>query len=127
MRILSRKDLFLLAGVFLAGVLMLVFCFSTVSDGQTVNIRVNGETVAKLPLDVDCEYLVDGYRDGHNLIQIKNGTVAVSEADCPNQLCVKTPSIRHSGFAIVCLPHRVSVEIEKKASSEIDIIAGGVQ
>lgn len=127
MRILRKKDLFLLAGVFLAGLLILAFCFSTVSDGQTVNICVDGKTVAKLPLAVDCEYLVNGYRGGHNLIQIKDGIVTITEADCPNQLCVMTPSIRHSGFAIVCLPHRVSVEIESKASSEIDIIAGGVQ
>ena len=72
MRILSKKDLFLLAGVFLAGLLILAFCFSTVSDGQTVNICVDGKTVAKLPLAVDCEYLVNGYRGGHNLIQIKD-------------------------------------------------------
>ena len=39
---------------------------------------------------------------GYNEIVIKDGEVYMRKADCENQICVKTPSIKYTGQRIVC-------------------------
>ena len=41
----------------------------------------------------------------------KDNAVYMSDADCPDKLCVHTGTIHKTGETIVCLPHRVVVEI----------------
>ena len=55
---------------------------------------------------------VEGYQGGSNTVVIENGTVYMKDADCPDKLCEKTGKISKNGETIVCLPHRVVVEIQ---------------
>jgi len=48
---------------------------------------------------------------GSNTVQVEKGRVRVSEADCPDQICVKQGWISDSTVPIVCLPHKFMVEI----------------
>ena len=36
----------------------------------------------------------------------------MKEADCPDQICRKHKAIDKSGETIVCLPHKVVIEVE---------------
>lgn len=63
---------------------------------------------------------VDG--DYHNTVQIQDGAVWVSQSDCPNQLCVHSAPISHSGQAIVCLPNHVLVRIVSSGEQEVDVV-----
>ena len=38
--------------------------------------------------------------------------VRVEEADCKNQICVKTGAIHFPGEVIACMPHRMMIYIE---------------
>ena len=49
--------------------------------------------------------------DETNTIRIQDGVVTMSEANCRDQICVKTRSIDKNGEIIVCLPHQLTVEI----------------
>lgn len=92
--------------------------FKEFSGGQNesaqveVIIKDNGEVIKTYPFnentDETFEY-VDG--DEVNLVVIKDGKVTVTEANCRDQICVKTRSISQNGEIIVCLPHKFSVEI----------------
>ena len=42
----------------------------------------------------------------------------MTDADCPDKLCVKTGRISKTGETIVCLPHRVVVEIIGAAADD---------
>lgn len=53
--------------------------------------------------------LTDG--TGYNLIRIADGSVSVVSADCHEQICVHHKPITGEGETIVCLPHRLVVEI----------------
>jgi hypothetical protein len=44
----------------------------------------------------------------------------MAEADCPDGLCVKQHKIDKTGQTIVCLPHRVVIEIEGGQTNELD-------
>ncbi len=59
-----------------------------------------------------------------NVVQIENGTVVISEANCNDLICVKTGEISKPGEIIVCLPHKFTVEIVSNENlSQLDDIA----
>ena len=47
-----------------------------------------------------------------NTVEIKDGAVAVTNADCKNQICVNHAAITKKGESIICLPNKVIAEIE---------------
>lgn len=79
--------------------------------GSRVVIEEDGRTVAALPLQRDATYRAE-CAGGYNTIVIKDGTVCVSEADCPDKICVHHRKISREGESIICLPHRLVVSIE---------------
>ena len=80
--------------------------------GAYAVVTVDGQEQARFSLGEDIEYeiLTEG---GHvNRIVISGGKASVTEADCPDKLCVKQPEIGMKGQTIVCLPHKVVIRIE---------------
>ena len=51
--------------------------------------------------------------DGWNTIQAAPGSIQVVDADCPHQDCVKQGAISDGAIPIVCLPHRLVIEIDE--------------
>ena len=89
--------------------------------GTYVVIKVDGIVKHELDINKDTTLEISGYQGGINRVVIKNGQAYVSHADCPDDLCVHTGKISMTGETIVCLPHRVVVEITG-AKQEIDAI-----
>ena len=73
---------------------------------EFVSVRLDGMEITRLPLHRDCRYSVGG-----NTIEISGGSVRMTDADCPDRICVKTGSISRSGQSIVCAPHKIVVTI----------------
>lgn len=91
--------------------------------GNTVTITINGELWRTLPLSTDTTIEIPG-RSGTNTLCIKNGQASITEADCPDKLCVHQVSIQHNGESLVCLPHKVIVKVTANASDrDLDGIA----
>lgn len=78
------------------------------------------------------EYVLDLSKDsttvvstelGTNLVVVENGTVRVSEADCPNHDCVDQGVISKAGQQIVCLPHKLTIDIsDRDAGPTYDVV-----
>ena len=113
-----QKNDFLLLAVFLVLALVLFLLLSLFSGGKgnTVDITVDGKPYRSLPLTEDCEFFVPGI-SGDNQVCIRNGSVSVTAADCPDLICVHHMPICNAGERIVCLPHRVVISISKTAES----------
>ena len=81
--------------------------------GESVVVRVDGVERGRYPLDAQTpiETWVDGV-DGRNYIVIRDGVCSVTEADCPDRLCVRQGTISRAGEQIICLPHHLVVSIE---------------
>ncbi|HRR92028.1 MAG TPA: NusG domain II-containing protein [bacterium] len=47
---------------------------------------------------------------------MKNRKVRILSSPCPDKLCVKQGYISESGQVIICLPNRVVIKIEGRAS-----------
>ena len=107
-----KKDWLLLAGLILAGGLILLAVLLFSRPGKTVTVRVGGRTVKTLPLEQDTEYVIEGASGGTNRLIIRNGEAWVEEASCPDKLCIGMGHIRRSGQSIICLPNEVVIEIQ---------------
>ena len=88
-----------------------------------VEIIVDGNEHSKYVLDdkIDREVRVE-VEEGYNVIHITEGHVIVLESDCSNQLCVRKGVIEEPGEIIVCLPHKVVVQITG-TQEELDSIS----
>ena len=91
-------------------------------DGAAVIVEQDGKETARYALDENRTVRIEG-QGGYNLLVIEGGETWLSEADCPNLLCVKTGKIRYAGQSIVCLPHRLAVRIVGGASA-LDAVTG---
>lgn len=118
-----KADIILLAAVVLFGILLALALSLNQGQGSVVQIRVDGKIIASLPLDRDTEYEIEGAEGGRNLLVISGGAAWVESADCPDALCVGMGKISRVGQSVVCLPHRVVVEITG-GTAQVDVTAG---
>ena len=63
-----------------------------------------------LSLDEDATVTVTGSL-GTNIIEVANGRVRCLESDCSNQTCVKQGWVSGRGQTVVCLPHKLIVQV----------------
>lgn len=75
-------------------------------------VYVDEAEYARLPLSRDAELAITGLAGGRNRLVIRDGAADVTEADCPDGICIRQQPITEIGQTIVCLPHRVVVTIE---------------
>ena len=108
-----KRDIMLIATlIIVCAAAFLIINFVVKKDDITAVVKVDGNIVYMLPLDKNASVTVEGYQGGSNTVVIENGTVYMKDADCPDKLCEKTGKISKNGETIVCLPHRVVVEIQ---------------
>ncbi|MDO5382390.1 MAG: NusG domain II-containing protein [Eubacteriales bacterium] len=102
--------------------LIIEFVVKKSGNDNQVLIKSDGEVICQLPLNVNKSVTVEGYKGGYNVVVIEDGKVSMYEADCPDKLCVKTGNISKTGETIVCLPHRIVVEIKGNDREVDDIV-----
>lgn len=108
-----RHDLLLVVTLLLLALIGGIL-YSTLRDvGETVTVTVNGEVYASYPLGQDRTVEIPSGTDGtgRNLLVISAGRAWISEASCPDRICVHHAPILCEGDAIVCLPNRVVVTV----------------
>lgn len=104
-----RKNDILLIGFMCILTLVLCFGMKIISKkGKSAVIIVDGREIAHLSLDEDIVFWVKD----KNKIEVKDGEVFMSYAECPDNLCIKQGRISETGKSIVCLPNRLTVRIE---------------
>lgn len=108
---IKKADVVLSAAVAFAAVALLIFNILSYKGGKTAVITVDGELFGRYSLQSDQTVEIKSGL-GSNTVSIKNGAVTVEAADCPDGYCVSHVSIGKSGETIVCLPHRLVIEIE---------------
>ena len=91
-------------------------------DARTAVIQDADGNAFTMPLSRD-DVLTVASSAGTNVIEVQAGKVRVSEADCPNQDCVEQGWISKAGQQIVCLPHKLVVNItDEDAGSTYDVV-----
>ena len=110
-KIFLRNDILLVAFIALAAVVFAITFRLTAKSGNSVVVLVDGKALMSFDLKSDCEKLISN-QYGENLLVIKNGKASIKTADCPDEICVKHREISKTGETIVCLPHKLVIEVE---------------
>lgn len=116
---MKKGDFLIIATVVLLIVSSFLVAFVPKGEGGVVTVTVAGKRTARLPLDRDFEQEIVT-EHGKNTLVIKDGFADIISADCFGNDCVHQKKISKNGEIIVCLPHRLVIEITSAAESEND-------
>ena len=124
MKRVHRSDLLLIAALLFAGLVISALMFFNRHEGQQVVIHANGQILARLPLAQDTQYPIEIDGTVTNVLIVRDGTVRMEEASCPDHLCVRRGAIRYAGDSIICLPNKVVAEISGEDALGLDAVTG---
>ena len=79
---------------------------------DTARVYSDGELIAVLDLSRDQTITVP-YGEGQNVITVREGKVAVTDASCPDQICMGRGWC-DGGLPIVCLPNRLVIRFSNQ-------------
>jgi len=92
------------------------------TDDKMLTISQDQEVLYEFKIDDSYSNTIKIEQDDHyNVIYIRDGEAWVEEANCLNQVCVKHSHISKIGEMIVCIPHKLILEI-KGDKNALDII-----
>ncbi len=118
-RLVEPKDILII--VLLIALLGGLYIIMRVGMGQSgqASVTVDGTLIARIPLDKSGRY---EYPELPGVVfTVADGSVRISENDCADLTCVRTGTISRSGQAIICLPKKIAVEIERDAPEKDDV------
>lgn len=99
----------------------------TASENRIAIVTVDGEEVDRFELNTTTphqEKTIHPHKGQYNIIELEGNRIRVKEDNSPDQIAVKTGWIDKTGQVLICLPHKLVIEIvnENKNSNEDDII-----
>lgn len=82
--------------------------------GTVAVIRLDGQEIERIDLSAVKESydIPINTKYGYNLVHVAQGSISVTEANCPDGVCVRQGAISTGGVPIVCMPHRLTISIE---------------
>lgn len=127
MKMLSRNEkmiMFILLCVSIISIAWIGYSrFGGHSTGYTAYIYSQGELVRTISPDPteNLTFTITGANGLTNTINASSKGICVTEADCPDKLCIKIGHIHSSSqIPIVCLPSELVIEI--KHNSSVDAV-----
>lgn len=129
--LIKKADLILLAVLLIAGLAASIVLARSGKGGGQVMIKSAGKTIGTYSLEENRTLLIT--RDGHvsdcdethptgeidyNILQIQDGKADMISADCHNHDCVDHKPISKGGENIICLPHKIVIQIEKEKGDD---------
>lgn len=108
----KKRDLLLLAVLLAAAALLFAGReFFAGRPAIMVSVWVDGAETMTLDLNQDDDIVIENGNGQTNHLIIEDGKAFLTEASCPDKLCVRQGAISETGQSIVCLPNRVIVTI----------------
>ena len=101
----------LLAGILLVCLGLSIPLMLPSGDARWAEIHSQGQHIKTVDLLLDQEFTVTTPEGGSNVITVKDGNIAVTEASCPDHYCMDRGFCNH-GAQIVCLPNRLVIRFE---------------
>lgn len=141
-KVLSTFDIILILFIIVACFVGIFLHDKNKARGQIVSIFVDGDTVFNKSISsTSKEKIIIAIKDGLateitedkmksliddnilqsenknlsdlNIVVIEHGKAFVREANCPDKICVNHSEISNVGESIICLPHKLIVEIKE--------------
>ena len=92
--------------------------------GTVVEVVQDGVVLREIDLSAVTEeysFVVEWPGGGSNTLLVQPGRICVSEADCPDQICVSQGWLSDQSAPVICLPHRLMLRIQ--GGTALDAVA----
>lgn len=113
---MKNKFWALLLAALLAGSVGLALLLAPREGGVQAQILSDGTLVRTVDLRTDQQFTVTTPQGGRNVVTVRDGRLAVTEASCPDHICMDM-GFRSSG-QIVCLPNRLVIRFLGDTSAD---------
>lgn len=112
--------LMLVIGVLGVAVIIYIQREDTISGEALVTI--DGKEYGRFPLDEDRVEHIQVSESSYNILEIRDGHADITDASCPDSVCVNHWKVSKKNQSIVCLPNKLVVTIVNGAESDVDIV-----
>lgn len=108
--------------IFIAFVVWIAWGIANRGKADMVVVYQDGREISRYLLTENETIAIPFDGEGYNLLMISGGMASVSDADCPDRLCVSQRTISHKGESIICLPHKLVITIDSVKEGELDAV-----
>ena len=117
---MKKRDITIIAVFLLVALLGLgaVKIFAPTGNIKYADIYVDDMLYEAVPLNEDAVIVVDQGDGKLNYVEVKDGTIFMSDSSCPDHLCISQGAMSADNYEkrpmlnwIICLPNRVTVEL----------------
>ncbi len=126
---MKRADVLLISIVLVAALAFLLPKWFSDNEDQggagknrVANVMVDGKLFRTVKLTEEAQTVEIRTERGYNILKVHDYGIEMYDADCPDKICLGFGFITLPKQTIVCLPHRVLVEIAS-VSGEDDVDA----
>lgn len=150
---MTKADILLISAILTIALIILLIFRLTRTQGSYANVSYDGMIIMQIPLSQSetkyymlTESISGSYEEAqpicsieelsedewlnlqhpledYNVLLCLNGEVRMIESSCPDQICVHHSGICMAGENIICLPHKIVVEIIGDKGHELDGVA----
>jgi hypothetical protein len=121
---MKKNDIILILIILLAvGAYFGITKYNESKEGELkAEIYVNKKLYETVSLNEEKTITIN--QDGKiNVVHVHDGGVEIEDANCPDDVCVKTGFVNTKSRGIVCIPHKVQVKIVGGDGDTIDIMS----
>ena len=100
-----------------------VAIFYSHKDVNIVSVYHQGKLIERINLDtvtLPYQLRVESNEHNYNVITVEPGRICVSEASCPDHICIKTGWLTNGAIPIVCLPNELVIQAESSHQGNTD-------
>lgn len=135
---MTKADIRLVLVICAAALLILFALYINRTQGSYAAVSYDGTVLLKIPLMQTEEryYLVTSVHitelskeewadiklpeQDYNVIMYREGKISMIAANCPDKICVHHIAVSSAGESIICLPHKLVIEIIGEKEHELD-------
>lgn len=110
----------------LLSILFILYSKTQTDVGYTAYIYQDGKLCLAIDLSEIKESKTLSFETGdggYNTVLVTPGEIAVTDANCPDKVCVHMGAIRTKSIPIVCLPHKLVIELKENTKNKPDAIS----
>ena len=113
-----KKNDYKLMVIVIAAAVFLFVAASLKEKGRenVIEVKIDGVIRGRYALSENREINLNGT----NHLVIKEGKADITDAKCPDKVCVKQKAISKVGESLVCLPNKVIVTVAEGEENELD-------
>lgn len=108
-----KNDILLVAIILLISVVIFTIFKANQKNGELVKVIVDKEVKYCYNFNERTEVIISN-DDFVNVLVVEDGQAYIKSANCPDKICVQHRPISKVGETIVCLPHKVVIEITEE-------------